>query len=212
MLPPFSGMLPPLDAACRRRYPPGLGLRLAPASGVTISIREVGRDELEPLVPILLLAEPSESALRWGLEHLSDAYYRLDVDGQLAGAASMRWRDDPCELEELAVDATRQGAGLGRRLVGWLLDEARRRGKHAMVVGTGNASVGNIIFYQKCGFRLDHVRRDYFWYYATPRVENGLPVRDMLVLRHDLDVPAGEKPGPPSRRDRRGWRRSRGRG
>jgi hypothetical protein len=55
-----------------------------------------------------------------------------------------------------------------------------------MVVGTGNSSIGNIIFYQKCGFRMDHVRKDYFWYYREPVFENGLRVRDMLVFRYDV--------------------------
>ena len=98
----------------------------------------------------------------------------------------MRWEGDPCEIVELAVAAARQGQGLGRAMIDRLLDEARRRGKGAMEVGTANASIGNIAFYQKCGFRMDHVRRDYFWYHRTPVVEHGIPVRDMLVFRYDL--------------------------
>jgi hypothetical protein len=42
--------------------------------------------------------------------------------------------------------------------------------------------------YQKCGFRLDHVRHDYFWYYRTPHFENGIQIRDMLVFRYDLQT------------------------
>jgi hypothetical protein len=33
---------------------------------------------------------------------------------------------------------------------------------------------------------VDHIRQDYFWYYDQPVYENGLPVRDMIVFRHDL--------------------------
>ena len=152
-----------------------------------ITIREAHATELESLVPLLLLAEPSESALRWSLGNLSDAAYRMDDDGALVGAATIRWRRDPCEIVEFAVAERRQGQGLGRRFVAWLVDEARRRGKRAMVVGTGNARIGNIVFYQKCGFRMHRVRPDYFWYYREPVFEEGIRLRDMLVFRYAVD-------------------------
>ena len=149
-------------------------------------IREARRDEVEMLLPLLLLAEPSESALRWGLKNLSDTLYRMDAGGELVGAATMRWRRDPCEMLELGILPARQGEGLGQRFVAWLVEEARRRGKPEIIVGTSSTSAGNIIFYQKCGFRVDHVRHDYFWYYEAPVIENGLTVRDMIVFRLDL--------------------------
>jgi GNAT superfamily N-acetyltransferase len=155
---------------------------------MAITIREAGRGELEQLLPLLLLAEPSASALRWSLRNLSDAAYRMDEGEELVGAATVRWNREPCELVELAVAPGRQGQGLGRRLVAWLIEEARRRGKRELLVGTSSTSAGNIIFYQKCGFRVHEVRPDYFWYYDEVIYEHGLPVRDMLVFRHDLSV------------------------
>lgn len=143
-------------------------------------------DDIDALVPVLLLAEPSERALRWSLANLSDAVYRADVGGALAGAATMRWRGDPCEIVELGVAEALHGRGVGRALVIWLCDEARRRGKRAIEVGTGNASIGNLAFYQKCGFRFDHVRHDYFRYHRTPVYENGIEVRDLVVFRREL--------------------------
>jgi GNAT superfamily N-acetyltransferase len=157
-----------------------------PGDAPALDVREVPPSEREAVVPLLLLAEPSERALRWSLEHLSDVTYRAELDGALVGAATMRWRDEPCELVELAVDASRQGQGIGRALVTWLLDEARRRGKQAMVVGTANSGIGNIAFYQRCGFRMDHVRPDYFWYDTTGRSEHGIATRDLLVFRYAL--------------------------
>jgi len=154
-------------------------------------IREARKDELETLFPLLLLAEPSASALSWGLKNLSDTIYRMDVERELAGAATMRWRRDPCEMLELAIVRERQGAGLGKQFVAWLVAEAQRRGKPEIIVGTSTTSAANIIFYQKCGFRADHVRQDYFWYYDEPVYENGLVVRDMLVFRLDLAATSG---------------------
>ena len=153
---------------------------------MTIAIRQARPNEVESLIPLLLLAEESEPGLRWGLANLVDAVYRVDEGGDLVGAATMQWRGEPCELMELAVAPERQGQGIGRRIVAWLVEEARRRGKQAILVGTANASIDNIAFYQRCGFRMDHVRKDYFWYYREPVYENGIQIRDMLVFRYEL--------------------------
>ena len=163
---------------------------------MTITIREIGPGELEDVIPLLLLAEPSELALRWGLANLSDAVYRMDADGQLVGAASVQWRAAPCEIEELAVAPERQGQGLGRQLIDWLRGEARRRGYRQMVVGTANSSIGNIAFYQKCGGRIDHIRPNYFRYYGRPVYENGIQKIDLVVFRFDL----GKENAPRKRR------------
>src|SRR3982751_6420702 len=122
-----------------------------------ITVRQARPDEIELLIPLLLEAEESERALRWGLKNLVDAVYRADQDGELVGAATMQWRGDPCEIVELAIAPERQGQGLGRQFVRWLIDEARRRGKRRLLVGTANSSISNIAFYQKCGLRMDHV-------------------------------------------------------
>lgn len=153
---------------------------------MSITISEARGAEIETLVPLLLQAEESEGALRWSLANLSDTVYRMDDDGRLIGAATVRWREDPCEIMELAIAAERQGQGLGKKFVAWLLDEAWHRGKTAMLVGAANASIDNIAFYQKVGFRMDYIRKDYFWYYDKPVYENGIRIRDLLVFRFDL--------------------------
>ena len=153
---------------------------------MTLTIQKARPHEIEELIPILLQAELSESALRWSLDNLSDTVYRMDEDGILAGAATVRWNKEPIEILELAVDKERHGQGLGRRMIEYLLAEARQRDIQELFVGTANSSIGNIVFYQKCGFRMDSVRKDYFWYHRTPVYENGLRIRDLLVFRYDL--------------------------
>jgi ribosomal protein S18 acetylase RimI-like enzyme len=161
---------------------------------MTLATRQARPDEIESLMPLLLQAEESELALRWGLKNLVDVVYRADDDSVLVGAATMQWRGDPCEIMELAVAPERQGQGIGRAIVAWLIAEARRRGRSAVLVGTANSSIGNIAFYQKIGFRMDHVRKDYFWYYREPHYEDGIQIRDMLVFRHDLADDQDETP------------------
>ena len=153
---------------------------------MNVTIRQAHPDEIETLIPILLQAEESERALRWGMKNLVDAVYHAEADGVLVGAATMQWRNDPCEIMELAVAPERHGQGIGRQIVALLIDEARKRGKSAVLVGTANSSIGNLAFYQKVGFRMDHVRKDYFRYYREPHYEDGIQIRDMLVFRYDL--------------------------
>jgi len=164
-----------------------------------IAIRPaVTRAEIDPLVPILLLAEPSEPSLRWSIRNLSDTVYGA-YDGETpVAAATVRWASEEPEIVELAVAAERQGEGLGRVVVQWIVEEARRREKRAVVVGTANSSLGNLAFYQKCGFRMHEVRADYFWYYAEPVYEHGIRKRDLLMFRYAL-----VEETPPRRRGRR---------
>jgi GNAT superfamily N-acetyltransferase len=153
---------------------------------MSVILTEVGADEVAELLPLLLLAEPSERALRWSLANLSDTVYRAEYEGQLVGAATMRWNGEPHEIVELAVAIDRQRQGVGGRIVEEVVREAKRRGKLQIIAGTANSSIGNIIFYQRCGFRMDRVRRDYFWFRETSEFENGIEIRGMIVFRRDL--------------------------
>jgi len=53
--------------------------------------------------------------------------YELTVDGELAGWLDYRDDDDVRVLVHAEVDAAREGQGLGGRLVGAVLDDARER-------------------------------------------------------------------------------------
>lgn len=153
---------------------------------MTLTLHEVHGPDIEALVPLLLLAEPSERGLRWGLAHLVDSVYRFELDGATVGAATLQWHNDPPEIEELAVAPDRQRQGIGRQILALLEAEAQARGKTALAVGTANSSIGNLVFYQKSGYRIDHVRSNYFWYYQPPITENGLPKIDLIMFRKQL--------------------------
>ena len=107
--------------------------------------------------------------------------YTAYCGGGIAGAVVVRWGGES-EIELLAVDAAQRGQGIGRAIVAALLEEARRRGVERLRVGTGNFSLGNIAFYQKCGFRMSHVRRGYFDTIDPPEFWQGIKLRDMIVF------------------------------
>ncbi len=95
--------------------------------------------------------------------------------------------DEPGEIVYIAVAAALRGHGYGKQIIQALQNELRRRGGRSLLVGTANSSLENIAFYQKCGFRMFEIRRDYFAYIQPPVVEHGILLRDMLVLRYDVE-------------------------
>ncbi len=60
--------------------------------------------------------------------------------------------------------------------------------KH-VVVGTGNSGIGQLAYYQKAGFRLWRIERDFFGPdrgYPDGLEENGIATRDMVWIDQDL--------------------------
>lgn len=56
-----------------------------------------------------------------------------------------------------------------------------------LVVGTANSTLDNIAFYQRCGFRMYAVKRDYFAYIQPAIVEDGIVMRDNIVFSYEPD-------------------------
>ena len=100
----------------------------------------------------------------------------------------VRWgADEPSEIVYIAVAPELRGRGYGKQIMHFFQQELGRRGGQTLLVGTANAALDNIAFYQKCGLRLFEIRRDYFAYIQPPIAENGIILRDMIVLRYDLE-------------------------
>lgn len=151
----------------------------------SILLQQVAPAEVESLLPILRDADEGEQRIRDTLMDGVHLSYAAFDDGRLVGAATMYWEQDESEIRYIAVEPEVRGKGYGKAIIAALLEEARCRGTHALLVGTATCSFDNLAFYQKCGFRMDHVRRDYFAYIQPPMMENGIPLRDMVVLRYD---------------------------
>jgi hypothetical protein len=70
------------------------------------------------------------------------------------------------------------------------------------VVGTSNSGIGPLAYYQKAGFRLGWIERDFFNAargYPDEFFENGIRIRDMVWM--DLDLTAlPPSPSPSSAR------------
>jgi len=87
------------------------------------------------------------------------------------------------EIRSLAVREELRGRGLGRRLVAHALAAARAEGVRRLTVTTALADIGNLRFYQRCGFLATSIERDAFTPargYPPDLRSDGIPVRDAI--------------------------------
>jgi len=147
----------------------------------------IAHHETAFLLPILSDAEEGEERIRATLLDPTCTAYATCFDGELVGAAVVRWaQEQASEIIYLAVAPPLRGRGYGKQIMRFLQEELCRRRGHSLLVGTANTAFENMAFYQKCGFRMFTIRRDYFTYIQPPIFEHGIVLRDMVVLRYDV--------------------------
>ncbi|GCF10859.1 GNAT family N-acetyltransferase [Dictyobacter arantiisoli] len=151
-----------------------------------IVLRPVESSEYATLVPLLLEADEDEARILSLLGDSAHTSYIVWHEHAVVGAVVMRWGEVDSEVEYIQIAPERRRQGYGHAIMQRIVEEARRRGNVAVLVGTDNTSLQAISFYQQCGFRMDHVRLDFFAYIQPPMYVNGLMIRDMLVLRYRL--------------------------
>jgi predicted N-acetyltransferase YhbS len=143
----------------------------------------------EGLRPLFELAEDSVDQLD---SYLDAGRVLVAVSGeQVVGHVQLVDAERPgaVELKNMAVRETRQGRGIGARLVRAALDLAAAEGRASMVVATAAADIGNLRFYQRQGFRMLAIERDAFTPatgYAPDTVIDGIPLRDRVWLDRAL--------------------------
>jgi ribosomal protein S18 acetylase RimI-like enzyme len=141
----------------------------------------------DPWIPLLELADEREPIRRYLNE---GALYGIvdDTNGAPVAAVLVIDLDDhTAELRAVAVAEHAQGGGIGTRIVKDVCDRLRATGRR-IVVGTASSGTRQLAFYQRLGFRVRRVERDFFNAargYPEGLAENGIPTRDMVWM--DLD-------------------------
>ena len=142
--------------------------------------------DVDGCLDLLLLADPSETLVR---DYVADGLlYQARWDDVLVGVFVLLKHDDALmELKNIAVADEWQGKGVGRALLTEARSVARRLGAKRLEVGTGNSSLRQLGFYQRAGFRMVRIAKDYFTLnYDEAIIEDGIPCRDMVMLSLDL--------------------------
>jgi len=98
-------------------------------------------------------------------------------------------RPETLEIINIAVRKDYQGKGIGKQLVNFAIQKAKEQKIKTLEIGTGNSSINQIAFYQKCGFRITGIDRDFFLrHYNEAIYENGIQCRDMIRFSMDLSI------------------------
>lgn len=93
---------------------------------------------------------------------------------------------DGLEIKNIATRTIMRRQGMASALIAHVVETARARGLSMVEIGTGTTGHDQIRLYEKLGFKRDGILRGYFLRYPEPIIENGLLVKDMLMLRRDI--------------------------
>lgn len=150
-----------------------------------MEIRKLFKNEKVPM-ELLLLADPSEEMVQRYLK--KGVCFVAEVENKIVGVyVLLPIKNESIEIINVAVNEKYQGQGIGKQLVLDAIQKARALGYKNLEVGTGNSSIGQLALYQKCGFRMDRIDKNFFIRnYAEEIYENGIQCRDMIRLTQQL--------------------------
>ena len=150
-----------------------------------MKIRKLNK-EAQPPMHLLLLADPSEKMIQNYLKQ-GDCFVG-EIEGEIIGVFVLSQREpNIVEIMNIAVDEEYQGKGIGKQLIHHVIKSAKEEAYQIIEVGTGNSSIGQLALYQKCGFRIVDIDRDFFVRnYSEAIYENGIHCRDMIRLAKEL--------------------------
>ena len=134
---------------------------------------------------LLLEADPSEAKVR---EYLAGATcFGAFIGSQLVSVCVTNVNSEgDTELFNIASLPYMQGQGVGTRLLEFVISELASQKVAKLVLGTGTFGY-QLTFYQRLGFRVDAVVKNFFIdNYAEPIYEDGIQHCDMLRLSLNL--------------------------
>ena len=146
-------------------------------------------DKNEPIpYDLLLLADPSRDLIDDYLKR-SDVFAAIH-NGEILGVLVLcPMTDEMAEIKNLAVKPEYQGRGIGRYLIEHAVLIAASSKQKSICIGTANSSSAQLSLYQKLGFEITEIKRDFFINnYPEPIYENGIQAKHMLVLTRQLNA------------------------
>jgi ribosomal protein S18 acetylase RimI-like enzyme len=152
---------------------------------IGMKIRKLSTGEPVPM-DLLLLADPSEEMIQSYLAD-GDCYLAEDEDSVIGVYVLAQTKTDKVEIMNVAVREELRDQGMGKLLILDAIEKAKLAGYKTIEIGTGNSSIGQLALYQKCGFRLSSIDKDFFIRnYNEEIFENGIQCRDMVRLTLEI--------------------------
>lgn len=134
---------------------------------------------------LLLLADPSRKAID---DYIKRGFAYVCIKDKIIGIyVLLQTRSNTIELINIAVEESYHSKGVGKKLLCHAIETAKELGAKILDVGTGNSSISQLYFYQKSGFRIVGVDKDYFVKnYEEDIYENNIKCVDMIRLSLEL--------------------------
>lgn len=90
---------------------------------------------------------------------------------------------DTIEIKNIAVKESEQGKGFGKMLLHHAEKVSIALGFKYLLIGTGNSSIRQLRMYQKEGFEIKGLEKNFFLtHYAVPIFENGIQCKHKIIL------------------------------
>ena len=118
---------------------------------MTVVIERISKEAIPK--SLLLLADPSEQQVATYVQR-GVTYVAKQEDNVIGVYVILETRPKTMEIMNIAVVEHLQGKGIGKKLLSHAIETAKGYGMSKLEVGTGNSSVSQLAFYQKCGFRI----------------------------------------------------------
>lgn len=165
--------------------PPGNQGRMERALAIEVRLHDGSRDELASLFSE---ADDSESEIA-GYRDRGEVLVAVHAGAivghvQIVGTAESGLG----EIKSIAVYEERRSQGVGTALIQAALGRCREKGVRRVQLATAAASIDALKFYQRLGFRIRRVIRDFYSpeHGYRPLLLNGIPLLDEVVLDIDL--------------------------
>tara|TARA_R100001143_G_scaffold63594_1_gene73187 strand:+ start:39342 stop:39815 length:474 start_codon:yes stop_codon:yes gene_type:complete len=150
-----------------------------------IRFKRLGKNEPLPY-GLLLLADPSKEMIDSYVKD-SDVFVTLHNEDIVGVVVLLSLTTDEVEIKNIAVKPDFQGEGIGSYLIENVINIAKHKMKKNIFIGTSNSSVGQLSLYQKFGFEIVEIKKDYFIENYTDAIyEYGIQAKHLLVLKMDL--------------------------
>ena len=135
---------------------------------------------------LLKLADPSTEQINKYLK--TGTCYVAKMGNQIIGTMILnKTEPNMLEIKNIAVDETFQNRGFGAQMIRKAIEIGKEKGMQKMQIGTGNSSIGQLKLYQKMGFEMVDIIKDFFVdQYAETIMENGIQCKHMVRLEMDL--------------------------
>lgn len=154
-----------------------------------LEIKENGnRDEkvIEEILYILKDADENSTKIRNTLINNNNTIYNIYLNKtHKIGAVVIDW--NKCEILYISIIKNFRSKGYGKKVITLIIEKAQKIDKNYIIVGTGNSSLDNISFYQKCGFRFESIIKDYFSYIVPPIKELNIELKDMIMFKYNME-------------------------